>query len=405
MRVPKLRFKEFEGDWETHPVGSVCDFIVPARNKPKDFDGSIPWITIPDIEQNQRVYTSKSGLNITKDEALRTGSKIVPINAVIISCVGDLGLVAISGKEMVLNQQLHAFIPKKKIFYQFLVYELTNKKEFMEKVATKTSVLYMNKENCNSIPVCYPSIPEQTKIANFLTTIDDYINQLTRKHALLTQYKKAAMQQIFSQQLRFKDENGEAFADWEETKLGEITSKIGSGSTPRGGQEVYQKHGVLFIRSQNVNDGKLLLNDIVYISEKINNQMQGSVVEPNDILLNITGASIGRSCVVPSDFKVGNVNQHVCIIRLTKNHNPVFIHTFLSSDDGQKKIFSHQVGSGREGLNFQAIRSFKFYAPSFPEQIKIANFLTQLDQQLDQLQQQIDKVKQYKQGLLQQMFV
>ena len=147
------------------------------------------------------------------------------------------------------------------------------------------------------------------------------------------------------------------------------------------------------------------MNDIVYISEKINNQMQGSVVEPNDILLNITGASIGRSCVVPSDFKVGNVNQHVCIIRLTKNHNPVFIHTFLSSDDGQKKIFSHQVGSGREGLNFQAIRSFKFYAPSFPEQIKIANFLTQLDQQLDQLQQQIDHVKQYKQGLLQQMFV
>lgn len=198
--------------------------------------------------------------------------------------------------------------------------------------------------------------------------------------------------------LRFEGFSGE----WGLKKFGSVCEKIGSGSTPKGGAEVYQKTGIPFIRSQNVVDSGLVL-DNTCISEKINNKMKGSIVEPNDILLNITGGSIGRTCVVPMDFKIGNVNQHVCIIRLAK-HSSKFIQSFLTSFKGQKLIFQGQTGSGREGLNFQSIRAFKINLPTLPEQEKIANFLTAVDAKISNLSEEKSLLEQYKKGAMQQLF-
>lgn len=192
-KEPKLRFPEFSGEWVEKKVGELCDFIVPGRNKPTNFDGEIPWITTPDIEHNRIIKFSKNGLNISRDEAKKVGSKIVPKNSIVISCVGDLGLVGIAGQEIVINQQLHAFIPTEKINYRFLLYQVGLQKKYMDKVATKTAVPYMNKENCNSIPIWFPSKPEQEKIASFLTAVDAKIEQLTCKEKLLEKYKKSAM--------------------------------------------------------------------------------------------------------------------------------------------------------------------------------------------------------------------
>ena len=191
---------------------------------------------------------------------------------------------------------------------------------------------------------------------------------------------------------------------WIEKKIGDIAPKVGSGSTPRGGEEVYQTTGVPFIRSQNVNDDCLLLDVITYIPDEVHSRMKGSVVKPNDILLNITGASIGRSCVVPTDFPTGNVNQHVCIIRVGKGFDPRFLQPYLSSSRGQKSILSTQVGSGREGLNFQAIRSFKVFIPTLAEQTRIASSLTTVDEKIFQLSQKCDLLTQYKKGVMQQIF-
>jgi len=173
--------------------------------------------------------------------------------------------------------------------------------------------------------------------------------------------------------LRFEEFSGE----WETKKLGLLSSKIGSGSTPSGGQEVYQQTGIPFIRSQNVINNELIL-DHTCIPESINSKMKGSIVKSNDILLNITGGSIGRSCVVPKGFKIGNVNQHVSIIRLKKDE-PKFIQSFLASYRGQKLILRGQTGSGREGLNFQSIRGFKINIPTLTEQQKIAAFISAVD--------------------------
>ncbi len=200
--------------------------------------------------------------------------------------------------------------------------------------------------------------------------------------------------------LRFKEFDG----DWSNKKIGNIASKVGSGSTPRGGAEAYTDHGIIFIRSQNVNNDQLLLDDVAYIPEETHVKMSGSKVIANDILLNITGASIGRSCVVPHDFTEANVNQHVCIIR-TPNDDPIFVQSFLSSENGQNAIQSKQAGGGREGLNFQAIRSIDFhFPPSKAEQTKIASFLSNVDEKISQLTQKHELLSQYKQGMMQKLF-
>jgi type I restriction enzyme S subunit len=200
--------------------------------------------------------------------------------------------------------------------------------------------------------------------------------------------------------LRFKEFDG----DWSNKKIGNIASKVGSGSTPRGGAEAYTDHGIIFIRSQNVNNDQLLLDDVAYIPEETHVKMSGSKVIANDILLNITGASIGRSCVVPHDFTEANVNQHVCIIR-TPNDDPIFVQSFLSSENGQNAIQSKQAGGGREGLNFQAIRSIDFhFPPSKEEQTEIASFLSNVDEKISQLTQKHELLSQYKQGMMQKLF-
>ncbi|MGY6559263.1 MAG: restriction endonuclease subunit S [Nitritalea sp.] len=198
--------------------------------------------------------------------------------------------------------------------------------------------------------------------------------------------------------MRFKD-----FSEpWVPKKLGNICSKIGSGKTPRGGDTVYADEGVPFIRSQNVLDSTLHL-DGVCITVETHEEMSGSKVCPGDVLLNITGGSIGRSCVVPADFVVGNVNQHVCIIRPEKD-NSNFLQAHLASHRGQKLIFQGQTGSGREGLNFETIRGFKISFPSLPEQQKIASFLSSVDERIELMERKKEKLEAYKKGVMQQIF-
>lgn len=138
---------------------------------------------------------------------------------------------------------------------------------------------------------------------------------------------------------------------WEWIRLGEIVQKLGAGSTPKGGKAIYSNSGIKFLRSQNVwNDG-LRLDSVAHIIPEIHQRMDGIVIESGDILLNITGASIGRSAVVPSNFDEGNVSQHVAIIRLIDKSIRNYIHLCLISPLIQDTIVDVQVGISREGLS------------------------------------------------------
>ena len=165
---------------------------------------------------------------------------------------------------------------------------------------------------------------------------------------------------------------------WEQRKLGDITSKIGSGKTPLGGKEAYVENGICLIRSQNVYDDRVDLTDVVYIDEETDNSMSNSRVVTGDVLLNITGASIGRSAVY-TGLDGANVNQHVCIIRPVDGYEPKYVQLNISSSNGQKQIDSSQAGGGREGLNFQQIGKMTFMFPKLEEQQKIGVFFSNLD--------------------------
>ena len=174
---------------------------------------------------------------------------------------------------------------------------------------------------------------------------------------------------------------------------------MGSGVTPRGGEAVYKSEGHPFVRSQNVGWGHLILGDIAYIDEETHKRQKGTELQLNDILLNITGASIGRSALVDEQIVGGNVNQHVCIIRANEKLVPSFLCNFLLSRYGQKQIDSFQAGGNRQGLNFEQIKSIKIGLPIVEEQKKIAGLLQLLEQRIFTQSKIIDRLQTLIKGL------
>ena len=197
--------------------------------------------------------------------------------------------------------------------------------------------------------------------------------------------------------LRFPEFSGE----WKMCTIGELITKVGSGVTPRGGEAVYKTEGHPFVRSQNVGLGNLLLDDIAFIDEETHLRQKNTELQFNDVLLNITGASIGRSALVDKQIVGGNVNQHVCIIRTKENLVPSFICSFLLSNYGQRQIDSFQAGGNRQGLNFEQIKSIKITIPSKDEQIKIAKLLRAIDERIATQNKIIDKLQSLIKGVAQ----
>jgi type I restriction enzyme S subunit len=193
--------------------------------------------------------------------------------------------------------------------------------------------------------------------------------------------------------------------DWEAARLGDKTTKVGSGITPTGGERVYKQEGRPFLRSQNVGWGTLILDDIAFIDEDTHAKFQDTEIEICDVFLNITGASIGRSAVADCRVKRGNVNQHVCIIRTNQVQlHPRFLNYFLLSTAGQKQIESFQAGGNRQGLNFGQIRSFLIpLPPTKAEQEVIAEALSDADALIESLEQLIAKKRHLKQGATQEL--
>jgi type I restriction enzyme S subunit len=190
---------------------------------------------------------------------------------------------------------------------------------------------------------------------------------------------------------------GDVPEHWQVRRLKFSVSKVGSGVTPKGGAESYERDGVPLLRSQNVHFDGLRMDDVVFISEETHREMSNSHVAGGDVLLNITGASIGRSCSIPEGFPDANVNQHVCIIRPEDALLTEYLHFALCSRAGQAQIDLDQTGSGREGLTFAAIKDFVFPLPGPDEQQQIAALLDWKTAQIDTLiarkQELLEKLK------------
>lgn len=220
-------------------------------------------------------------------------------------------------------------------------------------------------------------------IAKWLT------NVVARKEALVKQKripKQSAMTELTDGEFPFPPPKG-----WTFVRLGQITNKIGSGSTPSGGREVYVKEGVPFLRSQNIwNDG-LRLDDVACITQEEHERMSGTAVLGNDVLLNITGASLGRCALVPTEFEEANVSQHVTIIRLTDPQVREYLHLCMLSPYTQSMIWGRQVGMAREGLSKKVLEQFEIPLPPVAEQHRIVTRVAELMRSCDVIEQQLKR--------------
>ncbi len=210
------------------------------------------------------------------------------------------------------------------------------------------------------------------------------LERITAEKARLVREKKIKkgkkLPPIAEDEVPFEIPNG-----WVVYRLEEITMKLGAGSTPKGGKSVYTETGIKFLRSQNVWNNGLRLNGIAHITNEINQRMFRTIVRPKDILLNITGASIGRSALVPDDFDIGNVSQHVAIVRQIEPETRFFVHLCMISPYIQRKIMEVQVGISREGLSMTQLRKFVFPLPPLEEQKRIVARVDELFALCDEL--------------------
>ncbi|QIY89369.1 restriction endonuclease subunit S [Chryseobacterium gallinarum] len=259
-----------------------------------------------------------------------------------------------------------------------------------------------------------PPSEEQQTIAIFLddktSKIDQTIAIKEKEIELLKERRQIIIQKAVTKGLddtvKLKDSGvdwiGEIPEHWEVRKLKFHTRKIGSGITPSGGATTYLDKGIPLLRSQNVYFDRFEFENVAYISEKTHNEMSNSKVKKNDILLNITGGSIGRCNIFKYDFEA-NVNQHVCIVR-PKNINPNYLNSLLRSSLGQFQVFYQQQGGGREGLNFQNLKNFYFPISPLAEQAKIVSYLEKVEEKIAKAisikQQEIEKLKEYKMVLI-----
>lgn len=187
-------------------------------------------------------------------------------------------------------------------------------------------------------------------------------------------------------------------------RLADVTTKIGSGITPRGGSTVYKPAGRPFVRSQNIGWGKLHLDDMAYIDELTHMTFPSTEIRTGDVLLNITGASIGRSAVATDELEGGNVNQHVCEIRLKRDlMDPRYVNAFLLSRAGQDQIDMFQAGGNRQGLNFQQVGSIQVPDLAIEQQKVIGSVSDKADKLIAALDRLIAKKQAIKQGMMQQL--
>jgi type I restriction enzyme, S subunit len=261
-----------------------------------------------------------------------------------------------------------------------------------------------------------PSFEEQTQIANYLdhktSKIDDLISKKEQLIELLKEERTAIINQAVTKGLDpnvpMKDSGiewlGEIPMKWDVKKVKHFTKKIGSGVTPRGGAEVYQKSGIPLLRSQNIYFDYFKLDNVAYITQEVHDSMSNSKVNKGDVLLNITGGSIGRCFFVTDEFEEANVNQHVCILRPNELILTEYLHFLFSSSVGQLQIDLCQQSGNREALNFEQLKNFPFALPSVDEQSEIIKMVNSrkkvIKTSIEKTLQEIELLKEYKTALI-----
>lgn len=243
-------------------------------------------------------------------------------------------------------------------------------------------------QDFKKIMIVAPTLSEQQVIADYLDETCSRIDEIIAEaKASIDEYENLRQSIIYEILTKGPDDNvemkdsgvewiGKVPSHWMIGKVKYGTTKVGSGKTPKGGAEVYMTSGVMFLRSQNIYNDGLRLDNPYYISEEIDEEMKNTRVQKNDVLLNITGGSIGRCCIFDGSIPNANVNQHVCIIRVNSSvFLPEYMHLFWISPIGQISIKSYQTGGNREGMSAEAIKNTPIPIIPIGEQRRIVDLI------------------------------
>lgn len=401
---------------------------------PKYVDVGVPFISVDSLSNSSKIVNLDIVNKFISEEKFNEYNKKTQLkkNDILFSKSATIGKVAIVDDRKFMTWSPLAIIKSdaKKIYYKLLYYILSSERYINHITSLSNLNTQLNigmKVLEKSKLATSPDLTEQQKIANFLDMKTAQLDSIISKKQLLIEKLEEAKKSLISevvtgkvkivdgQMVKRKPEEmkdseiewlGMIPKEWEVKKLKYITSKIGSGKTPKGGSEIYAKQGIMFLRSQNIHNDGLQLEDVVYIDYKIDKEMANTRVKENDILLNITGASIGRCALFNSKNINANVNQHVCIIRIKEDiANKEFYLFSLQSGFLQKQIMSYQTGSSREGLNFEQIKNLLYICPLDSHEQKTAVIFIQnkiqiLNNTIQKIQVQIQKLEAAKQSLI-----
>jgi len=416
VSTPKLRFPEFEGEWEDKKLGHVVSSKSGKYNPEKEF------VSVRCIELEH--LASETGQLLGYIDGKNSGS---------IKNKFQTGDVLFGKLRPYLKKYLQApfdgvcsseiWVLKGEGISNDFLYRIVQTDKFIE-LANQSSGSKMPRADwavVSSGLFNFPTLPEQTKIANFLTAVDDKLTHLKKKKSLLEQYKKGVMQRIFSgfdtdainrvctnenpasdrdainrvctNAIRFKDENGEDFAEWEEKKLGEI-GKFFSGGTPLTTKREFFNGEIPFIRSGEINSDKTEQ----FITELGLKNSSAKMVEIGDLIYALYGATSGEVAI--SKIK-GAINQAILCIRTDEVNKFLYYYLWLNKEI----IIKTYLQGGQGNLSADIIKSISVPIPSIEEQSKIANFLSAIDDKINHCGVQIEKMEGWKKGLLQRMFV
>ena len=398
MAVPKLRFKEFDGDWSEKIISDIAD-VRGGKRLPKGYslvesDTGYPYITVTDMEDGT-VNCDKIRY-VPLDAVDQIKRYRITVDDIYISVAGTLGLVGIIPHELN-NANLTENADKLtniKCDQKYLLQYLNNGSlsQLIDSVSTVGAQPKLALYAIQGMSIFLPANPEQTKIASFLSAVDEKITQLTQKHELLSQYKQGMMQKLFSQQIRFKADDGSEFGEWEEKELKDI-AEINPKSKKL-------PESFIYIDLESVEKGQLLLQKNIELQDAPSRAQRllakGDVLfqmvrpyQQNNYYFNLSGEYVASTGYAQIRTKLDSK----------------FIYYALHEKTFLDEVMNRCTGTSYPAINSSDLSSIEILIPCLEEQTKIANFLSSIDQKIEVVAQQIEQAKQWKKGLLQQMFI
>lgn len=404
--TPNIRFKSLDQRIQMRSIGELSELVTSGSRDWAQYysvDGSI-FVRMTNIRRGSIVLNLQDLRYVSVPKSSRDGFRTkLEYGDILVSItaeLGKIGLVLDDLNDAYINQHLALIRPFTYLSAHFISHYLTTPQaqKRLNRLNDSGAKSGLNLSTLKSFKVYLPEKAEQKKIADFLTSVDTKISQLTRKHRLLKDYKKGVIQQIFSQQIRFKDDDGKNFPEWEASRLGLLGSFLGGG-TPSTENSAYWDGNIPWVSSSDIQDDKLFK---ISVSRYINsNAVKDSAtkVVPRNSLLIVSRVGIGKFAVT---------RQDICTSQDFTNFTPhtadvVFMAYSLAHN--KNKLLSIGQGTTIKGFTISDLSLLKLVVPSLKEQQKIAQFLQSLDKKIDAINKQIEQTKLFKKGLLQQMFV